>query len=127
TRRLPLEGPLLVALIALGLFLCVGLLTLVGAAVREASLPPGTDAARADRHRARIGVAVAGVVLFSALAGGRLWWKNVDRAFAKEMYRPFHVSTQVDSRSGLLYLTIDDERLHGRRWSPLIPDPGKPL
>ena len=127
TRRLPLDGPLLPTLIALGLFLCVGLLTLVGAAIREASLPPGADAARADRHRARIGVAVAGVVLFSALAGGHLWWKNVDRAYASELYRPFHVSTQVAGASGarVLRLTIDDERWHGRRWSPLIPDHGK--
>ena len=37
TRRLPLDGLLLPTLIALGLFLCVGLLTLVGAAAREAS------------------------------------------------------------------------------------------
>ena len=125
TRRLPLEGPLLVTLIALGLFLSVGLLTLVGAAAREASLPPGADAARADRHRARIVVTVAAVVLFSALAGGHLWWKNIDRAFANDMFRPFHVSTHVSKMSGLLHLNIDDERWHGRRWAPLIPDHGK--
>ena len=130
TRRLPLDGPLRTTLIALGLFLCVGLLTLVGAAAREGSLPPGTDAARSDRHRARIGVTVAGLVLVAALTGARSWWDNVDRAYASEMYRPFHIRTQVDQDAvtavtGNLRLAIDDERWRGRRWSPLIPDHGK--
>jgi hypothetical protein len=125
TRRLPLEGPLRTVLIALGLFLCAGFLTLVGAALREGSLPPGAQAARADRHRARIGVLVAGLVLFAALAGGYRWWRNVDRAFAGEMFQPFHVRTTVSDEPRWLRLDIDDERWHGRRWSPLIPDHGK--
>jgi len=128
TRRLPLQGPLRTVLIALGLFLCAGFLTLVGAALREGSLPPGAEATRADRHRARIGVLVAGLVLFAALAGGYRWWGNVDRAFASEMFQPFHVRTQVGERAGarlLLSLAIDDPRWRGRRWSPLIPDHGK--
>jgi hypothetical protein len=51
----------------------------------------------------------------------------VDRAYAAEMYRPFHVTTQVASDAGTntLRLAIDDARWGGRRWSPLIPDHGK--
>ena len=67
------------------------------------------------------------MVLFAALAGGQRWWKNVDRAYASEMFRPFHVRTHMDERAGVrvLSLVIDDERWRGRRWSPLIPDHGK--
>jgi hypothetical protein len=128
TRRLPLAGPLRTVLIALGLFLCAGFLTLVGAAAREGSLPPGAEAARADRHRARMYVVMGALVLSAALAGGYRWWGNVDRAFAREMFQPFHVRTQVGERAGArlsLSLAIDDPRWRGRRWSPLIPDHGK--
>lgn len=127
TRRLPLEGPLALTLVALGLFLFVGFVTLVGAATREASLPPGELPRARERLRARVSIVIAAVVMAAALAGGRRWWNGVDRAYTTQMYRPLHVSTRVESRpeGRLLRLAIDDERLRERRWSPLIPDHGK--
>jgi hypothetical protein len=41
SRRLPLQRWLAVLLGALGLFLVAGIVTIVGAAVREGTLPPG--------------------------------------------------------------------------------------
>ena len=127
TRRLPLEGSLLATLIGLGVFLVVGLLTLVGSAHREASLPPGVEPQANEKRRARLGMAISAALLVAALAGGRSWWNSEDQAYARAMYRPFHIRTQVSEQAGtrVLALAIDDERWGGRRWSPLIPDHGK--
>jgi hypothetical protein len=127
TRRLPLEGPLAATLVGLGLFLFAGLLTLVGAALGEASLPAGAEPRPVDRRRGRAGVIVAGLLLVLALTGGRAWWNSVDRAYARDMYHPFHIRTEVAGGGGarVLSLAIDDPRWQGREWSPLIPDHGK--
>ena len=63
-------------LAALGVFLTVGLLTIVGSAVRESVLPPGVEPDTRRRWRARIGVGITAVIAGSScgaatLVGGR--------------------------------------------------------
>ena len=53
-------------LVALGLFLSVGMLTIVGAAVRESVLTPGLEPDARRRRKSRL--AVAGTAVFVALA-----------------------------------------------------------
>ena len=127
TRRLPMDRPLAATLIALGLFLLAGLVTLVGAAVRDAGLPPGEQPDSRRRARARRIMAVSVVLFALALAGGRRWWNGVDRAYRDEMYRPFHATASLaDSTAApAVRLAIDDPRWQGRQWTPLIPDHGK--
>lgn len=127
TRRLPLEGPLALTLVALALFLFVGLLTIVYAARREATLPPGVEPGARETRGARVSLAIAAVVLVAGLVGGRSWWDSVDRAYARDVYRPFHVRTLVEERAGarVLDLAIEDPRWRGRQWTPLVPDHGK--
>ena len=48
-------------LAALGVFLTVGFLTIVGSAVRESGLPPGVEPDARRRRRARIGIGVTAV------------------------------------------------------------------
>jgi len=126
-RRLPMDTSLTWILIALGLFLCVGLTTFIGAAARESVLPPGEAPDARRLGRARLAMVATAVVLTLGLTGGRRWWNNVDRAFRQELYRPFHTIARVVSpdRGGPLELTIDDPRWLGREWTPLIPDHGK--
>jgi hypothetical protein len=61
-------------LIVLGIVLTAGLLTLIGAAVRESVLPPGEEPDGRRRTRARL--ATAGTVVAAALVlwGGNVWW-----------------------------------------------------
>jgi len=120
-------------LAALGVFLTVGLLTIIGAAVRESRLAPGEEPDAVRRRRARFGIAIAAILAGLALWGGNVWWTaeaNSYKAFV--LYRPFNATAsllgQGDRR--LLTLSIRDPRWTGKpipesRYNALIPDHGK--
>jgi len=128
TRRLALEKPLGAALLALGAFLCVGALTIVGAAVRESGLEPGAEPDRRRRLRSRIAISVGALVLALALLGGRAWWNAVDAAYRSGLYQPLHAAATVRATAtgNVLRFAIDDSSwaTRQRQWTPLIPDHG---
>ena len=127
TQRLGMPVPLAVVLAGLGLLLLVGALTIVGAGVREAVLPPGAvpDAARV--RRAWIARAVALPVLALALFGGSRWWDAENTAYLTNMYEPLQITSDVstDSAGPALTLRITDPAWSEGRWSPFVPDHGK--
>jgi hypothetical protein len=126
TRRLALDRPMAVGLIALGLFLLIGAVTIVAAAVRESVLPPGDVPDSRRRRRAWIVAGIAVVILGVGLWGGRKWWDSEDAAFQGRMYRPPAFTTSV--RAGavpVVRLVFDDSARFRRGYSPLIPDHGK--
>jgi hypothetical protein len=127
TRRLDMQRPVAIALIALGVFLFAGAVTLVSAAVRESVLPPGEIPDARRRRRARIVAAVA-VPLFAAyLFWGNLWWNAEDAAFRRRIYRaPDVTSTVVERGAGRLFrFALADSARFRREFAPLIPDHGK--
>ncbi len=113
-------------LLILGAFLFAGAISIIGAAVREASLPPGTAVDRRHVVRARIIATVSAVGLALTVWGGKLWWDDVDRQLQTGLFQPFRVSSsvQVDAGRPRLTLTVDDVR-GPQDWWPLIPDHGK--
>ena len=120
-------------LAALGVFLTAGLLTIIGAAVRESGLAPGVEPDRVRRRRARFGIAVTAVVAGLALWGGNAWWTAEATSYkASVLYRPFNAAASL-AREGdrrRLTLSIRDPRWTGRpiaesRYNALIPDHGK--
>lgn len=127
TRRLPMGPGLTTILLGLTLFLFCGWVTIVGAAARESGLPPGAEPGPERVARGRVAMAVAAAGLAAVLYGGRSWWRSVDRAYVAGLYRPLHAVASVADSAGVPWvrLAIDDERLMGRRWTPLIPDHGK--
>jgi hypothetical protein len=120
-------------LIALGLFLSVGMLTIVGAAVRESVLTPGLEPDARRRRRSRLAVAGTAVFVVLALWGGSAWWSaeaNSYRNFV--LYRPFNSVAVVKSEGTrrVLTLEIHDPRWTGKppavaRFNALMPDHGK--
>lgn len=138
-RRLRLDGPLAVGLAIVGLVMFAGLVSIVAAAAREAALPPGAPLDPARRKRGRIALAVAAVVLVSALIGGRAWWNAEDAAYRSSMFRPMAaVAGATDSAaSSTVELRITDRAWVASRnesvrpgtrrggYTPLIPDHGK--
>jgi hypothetical protein len=119
-------------LVALGVLLAAGLLTIIGAALRESVVEPGLAADAAGRRRARIGMGVAALIVAGCLAFGNWWW-GMERAFYRErvLYRPFNseATSRVDDGQRRLTLKVADSR-----WPPattpsvfnrLMPDHGK--
>ena len=120
-------------LAALGAFLTAGLLTIIGAAVRESGLPPGVEPDTVRRRRAQSGVAVAAILAALALWGGNRWWAAEAFDYSRSVvYRPFDAAASV-SRQGdrrTLTLSIRDQRWNGTpiphsRYNALMPDHGK--
>ena len=120
-------------LAALGVFLTVGMLTIIGAAVRESGLAPGAKPDAMRRRRARIGIAVTAVLAGLALWGGDVWWNAEASSYRTAiLYRPFNsvASLSRDGDRRVLTLSIRDPRWTGtpvalNRYNALIPDHGK--
>ncbi len=120
-------------LAALGVFLTVGLLTIIGSAVRESVLPPGVEPDRRRRARARMAIVVMAVLAGLALWGGNAWW-NAEASSYREfvLYRPFASEATIarDGERRVLTLGIHDPRWSGHpdpqtRYNALLPDHGK--
>ena len=126
-RRLPMSWGMGATLLAAGLVLFLGAVTIFGAAVRESVLPPRTAPDRRQRIRARVVMGAGTLTLVALLWGGWNWWDVVDAAYRNRMYRPLETSTALTSgeTGTLLRLSIDDSAWQGRGWSPLLPDHGK--
>jgi hypothetical protein len=125
TRTLEMQRTLGMALTGLGLFLVVGMLTIVRAASSDGLLPPGVEPDRKTRRRSWIATGVATVIMALALVGGSAWWGAVDAEYRQRVQRPLAVSTTIDgaTEGRLLTLTITEPNfLQG---TPLIPDHGK--
>ena len=128
TRRLAFDTPLAIALLGLGAFLFVGAITIVGAAVRESVLAPGTEPDPARRRRSWWIRLLAVPVLALALFAGKKWWDADDAAHLASLYRPMQVKTTITPGAGsgrVLTIAITDSEWLGRRFVPLIPDHGK--
>jgi hypothetical protein len=137
--RLRLEKPMGIGLALMGVFLFAGLLTIVGAAVREGSLGPDETPTPRTRRRARNAMALTSAIVVLLLAGGWRWWNIEDRNYARSMYKPLACTASIErSATGeLLKVSIADSAWIHRRdsawlrrhnansWTPLVEDHGK--
>ena len=137
-RRLAVSTTFTMMLVGVAAVLMAGMLTLVGAAVREGSLEPGVEPDDSRRRRARFAMARAAVVVVLVLTGTTAWWRAEDRAFRGRLYRPLSIATRVDSSTGTArfvlsitdstWLRRDVAQLRARGEAPitsLIDDHGK--
>lgn len=118
-------------LAGLAVFLTAGLLTIIGAAMRESVLPPGVEADPVRTRRARFGVAAAAAFAALILWGGSRWWSAEAAAYGRfVLYRPFSAETRLNPARDTLTLSIRDPRWTGTvvaasRYNALLPDHGK--
>lgn len=138
-KRLGLDGPLAIGLAVVGLVMFAGIVSIIGAAAREASLAPGQAVDVARRKRGRIATGVAAAVLVLALVGGRAWWKSEDAAYRRSIFQPMSVvaSSADSAAASSIELRITDSLWVSSRneplrpgvrrsgYSPMLPDHGK--
>jgi hypothetical protein len=110
------------------LFLLVGIVSIVGAGVREAQLEPGVQPAERNRKRAAFVMVVTLVVVCGAVYLGDKWWNSEANNYAQNTYKPVQMTATVEN-GGKLMLHLGDTGDTGifrrsNKLDDLIPDHG---
>ena len=141
-RSLAFDNRLAIGLSGIGLFLFVGMVTIIGAAVREGTLPPGELPSSANRSRARLAMIGTSIVLAVILFGGWRWWHSEESKYRRNIFKPLASRADVVSSSvppRIVFTVTDSDWVYrgdtalsrrrqrqGRRsWSDLVEDHGK--
>lgn len=124
-RVLGMEKTTGAILFVLALVLCIGLVSIAGAATREAPLDGGEVPDAARRTRARVVMAGATVVVAGLVVFGRSWWGSEDAAYHRRVYKPLELQGSVDGSR--LALQLADPGWLNRSTQDLVPDHGHPM
>jgi len=118
-------GALLIALLA---FLFAGMVSIIGASVRDADLAEGTVPDPRRRRNARIAQGMTALVLAAAIAGGLSWWGDEASLYGRLVYKPIALAATVNDGAATareLDLTLTDPGwLPSRKLDDLLPDHG---
>ena len=114
--------PGLGALLAgLGILLVLGMVGIVGAATREARLPPGESVTPRGRKRALAAMSVTFAILVAGIILGNVWWKSEAANYSSYIYKPLQMSASV--QGAVLDLKLHDPGwLQQRKLDDFIPD-----
>ncbi len=124
TGRLEMTSGLTVILLGFGVFLCVGLITIVYKGAGESLLSAHEQMDARRRNSARRVGAIAVPIVALAVLGGARWWGAVDRDYERTMYRPSPLVLRLDG--DVLHLAATDTLWQPpRRPSGLVADHGK--
>ncbi|MDQ8162205.1 MAG: hypothetical protein P3C10_06430 [Gemmatimonadota bacterium] len=127
TRTMGMERGMGALLAALGTLLVAGMLTIIGAAVREGPVPPGQAPSPERQRGARIAMASGAALLVLALGVGAAWWKVEEQAYARRLLKPIamQASVRLVDADRVLTMAITDSLWRTDRFPPLVPDHGK--
>lgn len=123
TRVLAMQRTVGIILIPLAILLCVGLVSIAGACVREAPLVPGAAPDPSRVRRSWIAMAVTAAVVAAALYFGNAWWDSEDGFYRRYVFKPLTMNASLES-GGRLMLRLHDPGWLGRRTDDLLPDHG---
>jgi len=124
---LPMQKGLGAFLLILMVLLVAALVSIFGAARREATLPPGEEPGPARKRGAWRVMAAALALIIGTLAIGNRWWNLV--AAANETRKIYHPPNLIVSLAGqTMTLEVGESRWHIRRpdtvMTEIIPDHG---
>ena len=127
-RTLPMQKSLGILLFALMSLLVVAIISIVGAARREATLAPGELPSAERSRRGRWMMLGTAVVVFGILYFGNWWWNSEASTKARQMiYKPPPLDVSLEP-NGKLLLKMGDSAWHRNRpetvMTTLMPDHG---
>ncbi len=122
TRVLGMDRAMSVMLALLGLFLCVGLVSIAAASVREAPLEPGERPDPSRIRKSRIVIVAAALLLAGTLYLGNRWWSSEDGVYRRLVFKPLQLKARIVG--GQLELQLADPGWLSRRTDDLLPDHG---
>jgi hypothetical protein len=111
-----------VMLAGLGILLVIGMVGIVGAAAREAKLPPGASVPRSNRRSAAIAMTVTFAVLVAGVVLGNAWWKSDAADYSEYVYKPLQMSASLINGNMLDLKLRDPGWLLQRKLDDFIPD-----
>jgi hypothetical protein len=123
-RSTTMQKELGAGLFGLLLFLVVGIVSIVGAGVREAQLEPGVTPSEKNRKRGAIVMAVTLVLMIGAVYLGNKWWNSEANAYARNIYKPVEMSGTVENGGRLTLRLQDTGWFRFSKLDDLIPDHG---
>ena len=122
-RRLQFSWPMGIVLGIAGIVLFVGILSIVGAGVREGVLAPGADPDSEQFNRASRAMIKVGVAVLLVIFGGWRWWVAEDEAFERSRSKPLNAAATVGDSS--LSVAITDEEWIAFVKGTVRPRPGR--
>ncbi len=111
-----------ITLACLGALLLIGMVGIVGAAAREAQLPPGTEPPPARIRRSYVAMTVTLAVLVAAVILGNKWWGTEASGYADYVYKPLQMNASLQPGNVLDLKLTDPGWLKQRKLDDFIPD-----
>ena len=108
-------------LFGLMLLLAAGIVSIVGAGVREGQLEPGVDPPPSRVRCARITMAVTAAGVAALVILGNQWWNSEASNYSRIIYKPLELAPSLEP-GGRLILRLNDPGWLRRRVDDLIPD-----
>jgi hypothetical protein len=122
-RAKPMQFAMGAGLFVMMIVLAVGLVSIVGAGVREGQLEPGTQATTRAKRRARILMGATAALVILILWGGDRWWSAEASDFAGDLYRPLQMTAGIVNNR--LVLTLANPAWSvPRKIDDFLPDHG---
>jgi hypothetical protein len=100
-QRLVMTRGMVVMFLVAGSFVAILLISVVGAAVRDARLPPGETPSPVRRRWGWCARGITAVLIAGGSYLGNAWWDNVDKDYRlNRLYRPEGIQTKLNTDSG---------------------------
>jgi hypothetical protein len=125
----PMQTAIGVGLFLMMIVLALGLVSIVGAAAREAQLAAGKTPDRASQMRAKILMGTTAAFVVFVLWAGNHWWASEADGYAGYIYRPLGMSLDIlppdteHTARLILTLKVSDWKVY-RNLTDLVPDHG---
>jgi hypothetical protein len=130
-KSLPMERSLGGLLLGLMLFLAIGMVFIVGAAVREGNLEGGQEPSAARKRRARVAMLVTAVIVFGVIFLGNAWWGVEARNFSRGIayFKAPAAETELENGNRLVIRAKDNDpawsehvRMQELKLEEVLPD-----
>jgi len=109
-------------LLALMIFLLIGLIAIAGAAVREAQLSPGASPGAKLRRNGRVVMAVVAVLLIGLIWYCNSWWNAEAAEYSEYIYKPLDMKASIEGATSLRLQLSDPGWLEWRKIDDFVPD-----